>query len=139
MTQDMRDVKVEDLSGAALDWAVARAEVIEVGIICPAIINENNRPALLLNKLKWLAGLDTARLWEPSTNWAQIGPLMQRHLVEFTIEHRHTICAGLCDENGMMVGGYQYGDTHLVAACRAIVAHEFGDTVQVPAALLEVA
>ncbi|MNN97528.1 hypothetical protein D3C81_2167110 [compost metagenome] len=56
--------------------------------------------------------------------------------MDFTVEHPETIGAALCDENGMYIGDrVVFGPTHLIAACRAIVAAHLGEVVSVPAEL----
>lgn len=130
-------VETSKLQRAALDWAVARAEGVEVAIICPAVVDENNQPALLLNKTKWLAGLDTARLWEPSTNWSQGGTMIERNMRASGV-----YCDGLWQHIGTFKcsfedgGSVSEGETALIAACRAVVALKLGHAVSVPAELV---
>ncbi|WP_116817911.1 phage protein NinX family protein [Pseudomonas syringae] len=113
------EVKTADLVGAALDWAVAKAEGVE-----PAYrhVVVDGRP--ISN-------------YRPSTNWSQGGPLISKYHMDFCCEHPETIGAALCDENGMYIDDrMMFGKTHLIAACRAIVASVLGETVSVPKELL---
>ena len=120
-------IKTEDLTGAALDWAVALALgwTLERPQDGQFIDNDGNR---------WLAGYRQYApkiSFSPSTNWAQGGPL---------IDHIETLdrlgdgwqCTyapnkpqryGLYCETGLMP---------LIAICRAVVARKLGEEVEVP-------
>jgi hypothetical protein len=122
------EVKTAELIGPTLDWAVAQVEGVNyrlVGLKCRARL--------------------TARTWHhytkpnfsPSTDWSQCGPLIAKHLIDFTVEHPTTIGAALCDENGNYISTMMFAETHLIAACRAIVQGLLGDTVQIPAELTQ--
>ncbi|HHQ2709894.1 TPA: phage protein NinX family protein [Pseudomonas aeruginosa] len=115
------EVNTCDLEGAALNWAVAFAE---------------NEQGLNIVKRWRMVALHNA-LYVPSSDWSQGGPLITKYLIEFAVEHARTICAYLCDENGMYISGCSYGDTYLIAACRAIVTAKLGETVNVPAELIK--
>ncbi len=121
----MIEVKTAELSGAALRWAVAQAEGLEVTIYPPEYGNGHR-----------IAVKGRSETYRPDTNWSQGGPLFSKHLIEFVVEHEDVICAVLCDDYGMQVSEFRCGETHLIAACRAIVAAKLGDTVAVPAELL---
>ena len=99
-------INTAELSGAALDWAVA----VAIG----------KQPVL------WSS-------WSPSTDWSQGGTLIERHDVWLSSE----AIPGpwLASINGC---GLETGPTPLIAACRAIVYRVLGDTVDVPAELVEV-
>jgi hypothetical protein len=106
-------MKVSELSGAQLDWAVAKAEGIEHyfddGSVC-------------------LVGqpFDTGwRYWTPSSDWAQGGPIIQRERIRL-------------DPRGVWVAGHDssndeyLGPTPLVAAMRCYVASKLGDETDLP-------
>ena len=103
-------MKTSELTGAALDWAVAQCEGVSVrnGF-------DDNCP-------------------EYSTDWAQGGPIIEREGFElcrlessaFGIEWRAQID---CDCRF-------YGPTPLIAAMRCYVASKLGDEVDVPEELL---
>lgn len=116
---DMIEVKTAELVGPALDWAVAQAigaDQVEFGVVGSAAF------IACIHSGIW------ERNWRPSASWAQGGPLIDKHRMSFWggENYVYAVCAG----------GEGYGPTHLVAACRAIVAASLGDTVSVPAALL---
>lgn len=134
----MIEVKTAELAGPALDWAVAEAEGIQrfvMGNDWPgnsAIDDAADRERVVICNL--IGRLVVARggwsdEWKPSASWAQGGPLIDKHRMSFWggENYVYAVCAG----------GEGYGLTHLIAACRAIVAAKLGDTVRVPAALTE--
>lgn len=135
---DMIEVKTAELAGPALDWAVAEAEGIQrfvMGNDWPgnsAVDDAADRDRVVICNL--IGRLVVARggwsdEWKPSASWAQGGPLIDKHRMSFWggENYVYAVCAG----------GEGYGLTHLIAACRAIVAAKLGDTVRVPATLTE--
>lgn len=127
---EMIEVKTSELSGLALDWAVA--EAIGANPFCldyGFIIAET--PEFLSHVLP----IGGSR-FHPSLDWAQGGPLIEKYLIAFCVEHEDVILAVMCDDYGMYVSGWRQGENHLIAACRAIVAAKLGDAVLVPAALI---
>ena len=109
---EMVEVKVSELEGAALDWAVAKA----VGL--PNVHD-----------------MDPDE-YQPSTDWSQGGVLLEKHYIEISIGDEDYWANRTCtsrydDEPRRYPGG-----TMLIAACRAIVAAKLGDTVSVPRDLL---
>lgn len=112
------EIKTSELTGAALDWAVAKAIGSE--------LVEHQGDDL---RVEICPGL--AAHWSPSTSWSQCGPLIDAHGIEFkwvtdaTIEaYSYTL-----SENRV------FGQSHLQAAC-LLLAYELGDTVDVPEELL---
>jgi len=127
-------MKVSELDGAQLDLWVARAEgkcyTTNPGVWGNAGINELGR--LSISKTSW----DCARYFEPSSNWAHGGPIVERNNVGITTWLENDWCAAIdldahtyCD-GGILDGrGFHTGKTPLVAAMRAYVASKFGDEV----------
>jgi hypothetical protein len=112
-------LKTSELQGAALDWAVAKCEGIELSNGC------YNR---LLVDGRMSAGQKMLTPYNPSTDWAQGGPIIERE----------SCCIG----SGMDaptwyankgLGKYhQFGTTPLIAAMRCYVASKLKDEVEVP-------
>ena len=118
-------MKTSELNGALLDLWVARAEgkcvTVQPGVWGMALINELGRCSISANT--W----EGARYFEPSTKWAQSGPIIERERIDV--------------ETPLFVGGWTAtletrtsyhrfdGPTPLVAAMRAYVASKFGDEV----------
>ena len=108
----MITVKVSELTGAALDWAVAECE----GHDFPAA--------------DAFCGI-----FNPSTNWAQGGPIIEREIISVshdttctTVEWAAWTPAPIRDE----AEAFGYGPTPLIAAMRCYVASKMGDNVEIP-------
>jgi len=109
-------MKTSELTGAALDWAVAK---------CEGYIDNCNT---------WLHDATVQEVedehFKPSTDWAQGGPIIEREKIETRyIEplkewHADTDCN--CES----------GPTPLIAAMRCLVASRLGDEVDVPEELV---
>lgn len=107
------EVKTADLVGAALDWAVAKAE------ISPTEIPPNDI---------WRKYCDP---YSPSTEWKYGGPLIDKFRV--SIIYSDEVCDPCAWTDSSAAW---HAPTPLIAACRAIVASVLGDTVNVPKELL---
>jgi len=120
-------MKTNELTGAALDWAVAKCEP--------------NTGMSLTHIWRVTSAGDTDFLIPNySTNWAQGGPIIEREMREFGFDlwsgvhvpdgqFAATYCRGAPDS-------YVYGPTPLIAAMRCYVASKLDDTVEVPKELL---
>ena len=130
---DLIEVKTADLTGAALDWVVAQVEAVPVAIAAPHYGTD------------WrVYKPDFGGKYSPSTDWAVGGPLIAKFQVALIPEAHDGMEGTEMSERWYADvyydGGEQYTtehcDTALIAACRAIVATKFGDSVQVPKELL---
>ena len=108
------------LSGPALDWAVAKA----VGLV--AYTQPDGPVYLPIN----------GEAWSPSTDWAQGGPLIERYCGITNCEDEKQPEPFYAETRCSNLNGYANGTTILIAVCRAIVAAELGDDVEVPVELL---
>lgn len=115
-------MKVSELEGAALDYWVARAMGYNELYLIPdeviGIIYDDDE-----------CGTDRAD-WEPSTNWAQGGPLLDEWAVMFEWAESAVlgeVFAYMTPEVGRKVGCY--APDRLIGGMRAIVMHVYGDTV----------
>jgi hypothetical protein len=116
-------LKTAELQGETLDWAVAKAEGIELSNGC------YNR---LLVDGRMSAGQKMLTPYNPSSNWAQGGPIIERERI--SIEDCQD-GAGLYWEATRIeppAVSEARGPTPLVAAMRAYVASKLGDEVEVP-------
>ena len=102
-------MKTSELTGAALDWAVAK---------CEGVINGDDLDI----------GFILERGYTPSTDWAQGGPIIERELIELQYNGEWKATNQLLD--------YGSGTTPLVAAMRCYVASKLGDEVNVPDGVL---
>ena len=99
-------MKTAELTGAALDWAVAKCEGFPVrdGF-------DDNCP-------------------EYSTNWAQGGPIIEREAIQITPdEYTGTWSAYMTNEGEPYEGT---GTTPLIASMRCYVAAKLGDDIEIP-------
>jgi hypothetical protein len=105
-------MKTSELTGQALDWAVARCEVGD-------------------------AAEQAGDWWKPSTDWAQGGPIIEREKIG--IQRCIRACEyhgwlALKDESFHDRSGPDevWGDTPLIAAMRCYVASKLGEEVDIP-------
>jgi hypothetical protein len=108
-------IKTSELTGAALDWAVAKCEGVEY----MAEAYEQEIPFFYREEAT-----------RYSTDWAQGGPIIEREGFgfEFNLEEEEFI-AFYPTKQGSPEG---IGKTHLIAAMRCYVASKLGDEVDVP-------
>ncbi|MDR5799080.1 MULTISPECIES: phage protein NinX family protein [Caballeronia] len=128
-------VKVRDLTGQTLDWAVAKCEGLPIthdpmGFKSGSEAGYwiwDNAPKGMMAKI--------GRNYTPSNSWAQGGPILDRerpHLCPILLD-------GLPAYEAWPDGkrdGRQYGETALIAAMRSYVASKLGEDVDVPAELV---
>lgn len=113
-------MKTNELSGAALDWAVAKCE----GIL-DIYFDEESGTDLLPQ-------IETV-FFKPSTDWAQGGAIIERERIRVTPMDGYWDALyhdNLFEEDGSE--HYQTGATPLEAAMRCYVASKLGDEVQIP-------
>ena len=105
-------MKTSYLTGAALDWAVAKCE----GIV-------------------WEQGdLDAGEYgpgFAPATNWAQSGPIIEREGIATAPAHNGWTAVIDLDEGDCMVQS-DHSPTPLIAAMRCYVASKLGDEIEMP-------
>ena len=103
-------MKTSELTGAALDWALAKCEGVK--------LNEGNTLS------------NDCDFYTPSTDWAQGGPIIEREKItlEWTGENW---CAYIRHDEE------EFGTTPLIAAMRCYVANKLGDDVEIPEELME--
>lgn len=99
-------MQVSELTGAALDWVVAKCADIPF----PIVYEEDGREVTV----------------SPSTDWAQAGPIIDRERIELRGDGDGGWLA--CDN----LNPEQYGPTPLVAAMRCYVASKLGETIEIP-------
>lgn len=108
-------MKTNELSGAALDWAVA---------MCEGLITGD----------EFDIGFIREGGYTPSTDWAQGGPIIEREWLSIECWPNES------DENTAWAAtrydqpaiSEAYGPTPLIAAMRCYVASRLGDEVDVP-------
>ena len=101
-------MKTSELQGAALDWAVAKCEGVEVRLL-------NGGTEMMLRD---------GDFWYPSESWQQAGPIIERERIAIWGDN---------DLYWEAECGWAWakGPTPLVAAMRAYVALKLGEEVEV--------
>lgn len=113
-------MKVAELSGAALDWAVAKCEGYVAGPSGSYWINE-----------------DECVDFRPSTDWSQGGPIIEQEGISLYLDTNNLWQANIFDDNpAVFFGSGVEGSTPLIAAMRCYVASKLGEEVAVPEELL---
>jgi hypothetical protein len=110
-------MKTSKLTGAALDWAVAKCEGLTVNID---------------GGMVRLIGQPFDRhydFWAPSTDWEQGGPIIARERISVRDDGGDRWAA----DDGIRAA--VYGPTPLIAAMRCYVASKLGDKVELPEGL----
>lgn len=101
-------MKTSELIGPALDWAVAKCEGVDE---------------------------EAARLFhdefDPSTNWAQGGPIIEREKISVDFDADYD-SGGPCAASTRDAPCYWVGPTPLIAAMRCYVASKLGDEIEIP-------
>lgn len=101
-------MKTSELTGTALDWAVAKCEGLPV------------------SRLHWSNRFLDA--YEYSIEWSKGGPIIERESINLVKMHGHGWHADC--------GKVATGPTPLIAAMRCYVASKLGDEVEIPEELL---
>ena len=110
------DMKTNELTGAALDWAVLTIEQNEGAAW---YIDHKSRLMEEHGDLAWA--------YQPSTDWAQGGPIIERGYIEL-----HTYSE---NDDGIVTwraNDFMDGPTPLIAAMRCYVACTLGDNINIP-------
>jgi hypothetical protein len=118
-------IRTDELSGAALDWAVGRCEI---PAICGPLIRDGEVYYSDMTP-------DYFVRYQPSLSWLQCGPLIEKYRFEiiWTDTGRNEGWSAVREWNwGEVYKRHPLGETHLIAACRAIVTIHLGHSVDVP-------
>ena len=109
-------MKVNELSGAALDWAVAKCEVTYIRVVCGVLYAEEGDN------------------YQPSSDWAQGGPIIEREWIELTLNTDPGGGEWVAQIADDVPDGYHSasGLTPLIAAMRCYVTFKLGDEIEVP-------
>lgn len=137
----MREVKVSELTDAALDWAVAKCKNQYVETRVTGRQNTSCRFGLFYNQ-RWVGAWERWDEYTPSTDWAQGGPIIEREINNLFKQHQivgapatWTACKHIDTGTHTALLNVE-GPTPLIAAMRCYVASKMGDTINVPDELL---
>ena len=112
-------MKTSELQGAALDWAVAKADGLEFVVMDGGVFIPD-----------W-EGVDDPYKYQPSTIWDDGGPIIDRENIEVFSRNEMWFAY-----SSLSVPQDFHGDTPLIAAMRCFVASQLGDEVSIPEELL---
>ena len=109
-------MKSNELTEAALDWAVANCE----GLLAFGWKNDTG-----ILRITWSTG-ECIR-YIPSDDWSQGGPIIEREGInlEYAIDPEKWCACIMADQE-------VYGPTLLIAAMRCYVASQMGDDIDIP-------
>ena len=126
-------MKTSELTGAALDWAVAKCEGatnLRHDTVATWWVDLNGEPRALSS------GWSPRQSWHPSTDWSQGGPIIEREKLSvgtrYTNDQIYHDADVLCWARNAIGGFLKYGPTPLIAAMRCYVASKMGDEVKIP-------
>lgn len=112
-------VQTNSLIGRTLNWAVAACEGHAAELDYGEVVS-----------FKYVFGIKSRRLWQPSTSWQQGGPIIEREKIAVWFS-KGDWNSQLRDTSAKM-----HGPTPLIAAMRCYVASKLGDVIDVPDELL---
>ena len=104
-------MRTRELTGAALDWAVAKCEGLSTYV-------------------------EVVEGFKPSTDWSQGGPIIEREIITLIHPRWDGWTAHKYDDYKEDESYTLDGETPLIAAMRCYVASKLGDEVEVPAELI---
>jgi len=109
-------MKVNELTGAALDWAAAQAE----GLLAFGHRKISDDCVITLSTGEF-------EIFKPSSNWAQGGPIIEREYIELTIDLAWNAAIRGGDKDDIA-----HGPTPLIAAMRCYIMSQLGDEIEIP-------
>lgn len=133
---DLIEVRVSNLAGEALGWAVGKAEGLDVYLEPPGY---NGVPWRVFARYRATV-TERSERYNPWEEWSIGGPLIDLHRLKLSpyadkgwyadkVFPAEDSAAGEVDWCG-------FGQNPLIAACRARAEGKLGDTVQVPKELM---
>ena len=120
--------KTSELTGTALDWAVATCENLTLyynGILWSVTKDGWWLSGLRIDPNNWVP----LAAFTPSTNWSQGGPIIERAITKI---EDYGDCWGAEGPDAPEM----FGPTPLIAAMRCFVASRLGDEVEIPEELV---
>jgi hypothetical protein len=122
-------MKTSELTGPALDWAVAKAGGKTPKVDCTAFRN-TFKYCIYLGWSYDNEGRDSIIEYRPSTNWLLGGPIIEREGINTRALAAERWEATNWNEDGLEC--IFEGPTPLIAAMRCYVASKLGDEVEIP-------
>ena len=120
-------MKTSELTGAALDWAVAKCEGATdfwFDTVATYWVKLNGEDRAL--RYGW------AQAYLPSTDWSQGGPIIERERINIRPNQADSRFKAFVVIPPTGLAHRQDGPTPLIAAMRCYVASKLGDDVEIP-------
>lgn len=118
-------MKVSELTGAELDYWVARAAGLNNAKLRRVGPTENGGFVYIEH-----VQADGNALYSPSSDWKHGGPIIEREAIELRKHWQQEGWSARIDyDRHGLAPRYGYGETPLIAAMRAYVASKYGDEV----------
>lgn len=118
-------IKTNELTGTALDWAVAKCEREIVNI------DRSTKEVVVFIRDNYFS-------YSPSTEWTRGGPIIEREKMSFMREASTGFNVKAFYSMASKFEYPQIGTTMLEAAMRCYVASKLGDEVDVPDVLCDI-
>ena len=118
-------MKTSELTGAALDWAVAKCEGHESR--CSWMLEKEGYAAWQAYEMAWGNPLPNY-----FTNWSQGGPIIERERICIDIGHDGVWLAYTKQNYEDAKEFMHVGPTPLIAAMRCYVASKLGNEIELP-------
>jgi len=119
-------MKTSELTGVAIDWAVAKCEAYPVSM---------SKTGYLIFSDPLIQCGPRGTRYSPSSNWAQGGPIIEREWLY--LEARNDAREWRAGVFSRRPGPLYADPTPLIAAMRCYVASKLGDEVELPKELAE--
>jgi len=124
-------MKSSELTGVALDWAVAKIEN-------PEWWGDGYMDGpMRIGRFKRRIASPDGGTYSPSTDWAQGGPIIERELLALTHDHNGDKWTWVATTAPYVrPTKHGYGPTPLISAMRCFVASKLGEEIDVPEGLI---
>ena len=121
-------MKTNELTDIALDWAAAKCKYPEL-VWGSSIGIHHASHQIVIPHLP-----EPQCYWNPSTNWAQGGPIIEQEKIAVNYDHtgRRIDCWTAACASMPLTWATLSGPTPLIAAMRCYVASMLGDDIEIP-------
>lgn len=124
----MKKIAASELSGAALDWAVAKIQ--QHPWRCPWMLEKEGLAAWLSYEQAWGSPHPNY-----STDWAAAGPIIEQERITLRVGTQPGLAWVAFYDRASVPAHRQRGDAPLVAAMRCFVASKLGEEIGLPEGL----
>jgi len=128
-------MKTAELTGAALDWAVAQAQGLDYEIVDGTVVTGAKRYEA--NSANDYCGCEFDEVYAPSTDWAQAGAIIEREFIELLLfVDDGSVWFAHLGAKHFPLDAQVTGPTPLIAAMRCYVASKLGEEIEIPEELI---